>query len=82
MRALVNRGYLTRSPDPGDRRRNSLELTGRGQEVVQAVRHGVEDVDQRLLARVSADQVEAMRVVLAHYTALGFTTLAYPGGAD
>lgn len=62
---LVNRGYLTRSPDPGDRRRISLELTGRGQEVVDAVLHGVEDVDQRLLARVSADQVEAMRVALA-----------------
>jgi DNA-binding MarR family transcriptional regulator len=62
---LVNRGYLTRSPDPGDRRRISLELTGRGQEVVDAALHGVEDVDQRLLERVSADQVEAMRVVLA-----------------
>lgn len=119
---LVNRGYLTRSPDPGDRRRISLELTGRGQEVVDAALHGVEDVDQRLLERVSADQVEAMRVVLAtlaeikvsgleagtglrrparqfrqfspifpvrdlaaalaHYTALGFETLAYADGAD
>jgi hypothetical protein len=28
---LVNRGYLTRGPDPGDRRRISLALTGRGQ---------------------------------------------------
>lgn len=62
---LVNRGYLTRSPDPGDRRRISLELTGRGQEVVDAALHGVEDVDQRLLERVSADQIEAMRMVLA-----------------
>jgi DNA-binding MarR family transcriptional regulator/catechol 2,3-dioxygenase-like lactoylglutathione lyase family enzyme len=62
---LVNRGYLTRNPDPGDRRRISLELTGRGQEVVDAALHGVGDVDQRLLERVSADQVEAMRVVLA-----------------
>ena len=62
---LVNRGYLTRSPDPGDRRRISLELTGRGQEVVGAALHGVEDVDQRLLEHVSADQIEAMRVVLA-----------------
>lgn len=119
---LVNRGYLTRNPDPGDRRRISLELTGRGQEVVDAALHGVEDVDQRLLERVSADQVEAMRVVLAtlaeikvsgletgtglrrparqfrqfspifpvrdlaaalaHYTALGFETLAYADGAD
>jgi DNA-binding MarR family transcriptional regulator/catechol 2,3-dioxygenase-like lactoylglutathione lyase family enzyme len=118
---LVSRGYLTRSPDPGDRRRISLELTGRGQQVVDAARHGVEDVNQRLLERVSADQVEAMRVVLAalaeikvsgletgaglrrlrqfrqfspifpvrdlaaalaHYTALGFETLAYADGAD
>jgi len=118
---LVNRGYLTRGPDPGDRRRISLALTGRGQEVVDAALHGVEDVDQRLLERVSADQVKAMRVVLAtlaeikisgletgtglrrparqfrqfspifpvrdlaaalaHYTALGFETLAYPDGA-
>jgi DNA-binding MarR family transcriptional regulator len=62
---LVNRGYLTRSPDPGDRRRISLELTGRGQEAVDAALHGVEDVDQRLLERVSADQIEAMRMVLA-----------------
>jgi len=62
---LVNRGYLTRSPDPGDRRRISLELTGRGQEVIDAALHGVEDVDQRLLERVSADQIEAMRIVLA-----------------
>jgi DNA-binding MarR family transcriptional regulator len=119
---LVNRGYLTRNPDPGDRRRISLELTGRGHEVVDAALHGVEDVDQRLLERVSAGQIEAMRVVLAtlaeikvaglqtgtgrprpgrqfrqfspifpvrdlaaalaHYTALGFETLAYADGAD
>ena len=29
------------------------------------MRHGVEDVDERLLEQVSADQVDAMRVVLA-----------------
>jgi len=62
---LVNRGYLTRKPNPGDRRRISLELTGRGEEVVDAALRGVEDVDQRLLERVSADQIEAMRMVLA-----------------
>jgi len=62
---LVNRGYLTRGPDPADRRRISLELTGRGQEVVDAVLHGVDDVNHRLLEQVSAGQVEAMRTVLA-----------------
>jgi DNA-binding MarR family transcriptional regulator len=119
---LVSRGYLTRSPDPADRRRISLELTGRGREIVEAAGRGIEDVDQRLLEQVPADQVEAMRVVLAtlaeikvagletgtglrrparqfrqfspifpvsdmvaalaHYTGLGFATLAYRGGAD
>ena len=119
---LVSRGYLTRNPDPSDRRRISLELTGRGQEVVDAVLHGVEDVNQQLLERVSAGQYEAMRLVLAtlaeikvsglesgaglrrsarqfrqfspifpvrdlaaalaHYTALGFATLAYADGHD
>ena len=62
---LVSRGYLTRSPDPGDRRRISLELTGRGQRSSTRCCRGVEDVDQRLLEQVSAEQVEAMRVVLA-----------------
>jgi DNA-binding MarR family transcriptional regulator/catechol 2,3-dioxygenase-like lactoylglutathione lyase family enzyme len=120
--ALVGRGYLTRSPDPADRRRISLELTGRGREIVEAVGRGVEDVDQRLLEQVSAGQYEGMRLVLAtlaeikvtglqtgtgrprpgrqfrqfspifpvrdlaaalaHYTALGFATLAYAGGHD
>src|ERR1700683_3502529 len=39
---LASRGYLERRPDPDDRRRINLELTGRGQEVVDAVLRGVE----------------------------------------
>ena len=70
---LVSRGYLTRGPDPGDRRRISLELTGRGQEVVAAVQHGVDDVDHRLLERVPAAQVEAMRTVLATLAEINVT---------
>src|SRR5580704_958654 len=37
---LVNRGYLTRQPTPGDRRRVDLKLTDRGLEVVEAVVRG------------------------------------------
>ncbi len=77
---LVHRGYLTRNPDPADRRRISLELTGRGQEVVHAVLRGVEDVDQRLLERVSADQVEAMRVALATLAEIKVTGLQTGAG--
>jgi DNA-binding MarR family transcriptional regulator len=113
---LVNRGYLERQPDPGDRRRVALELTARGQEALEAGVRGVDTVDDQLQERVSREQVEAMRSVLialteikldavttgagmrrparqlrrfcpifgvrdlsaalAHYTTLGFSTLA------
>jgi DNA-binding MarR family transcriptional regulator len=58
---LVNRGYLTRSPDPDDRRRISLDLTERGRQVVDAVLLGVEAVDLQLHERVSPEQIDAMR---------------------
>jgi DNA-binding MarR family transcriptional regulator len=61
---LVSRGYLERNPDPDDRRRISLTLTSRGQEVVDAVVRGVESVDARLLERVPAEQVAGMRSAL------------------
>jgi DNA-binding MarR family transcriptional regulator len=61
---LAARGYLERSPDPDDRRRISLTLTPRGQQVVDAVVRGVESVDARLLERVPAGQVGAMRSAL------------------
>jgi DNA-binding MarR family transcriptional regulator len=62
--ALVSRGYLERSPDPGDRRRITLELTESGQQVVDAVLRGVEAVDLQLHQRVPPDQIDAMRAVL------------------
>jgi DNA-binding MarR family transcriptional regulator/predicted enzyme related to lactoylglutathione lyase len=58
---LVQRGYVERHPDPGDRRRISLELTERGQEVVEAVWRGTEAIDGQLATRLSAEQIEAMR---------------------
>jgi DNA-binding MarR family transcriptional regulator/catechol 2,3-dioxygenase-like lactoylglutathione lyase family enzyme len=61
---LVNRGYLTRRTDPGDRRRVVLELTGRGEEVVDAALGGIEAVDRQLQERVSAEQIGAMRAAL------------------
>ena len=61
---LASRGYLERNADPGDRRRISLTLTSRGQEVLDAVVRGVESVDARLLERVPAEQVAAMRSAL------------------
>jgi DNA-binding MarR family transcriptional regulator/catechol 2,3-dioxygenase-like lactoylglutathione lyase family enzyme len=65
---LVNRGYLDRRPDPDDRRRVILELTDRGQEVVDAAFRGVEAVDRRLRETVSREQIDAMRAVLIALT--------------
>jgi DNA-binding MarR family transcriptional regulator len=65
---LVSRGYLERQPDPGDRRRVALELTGRGQEAMDAALVGMEAVDRQLLGRVSREQIEAMRSVLIALT--------------
>jgi DNA-binding MarR family transcriptional regulator/catechol 2,3-dioxygenase-like lactoylglutathione lyase family enzyme len=61
---LVNRGYLERDPDPSDRRRITLTVTDRGQEVVEAVWRGTEAIDQALAARVPAGTVDAMRTGL------------------
>ena len=61
---LVSRGYLDREPDPDDRRRVRLALTGRGEDVVAAVQRGVEAVDRQLEQAVSPEQVGAMRSVL------------------
>jgi DNA-binding MarR family transcriptional regulator len=74
---LVNRGYLTRRPTPGDRRRIDLELTDRGLEVVEAVVRGVEAVDRQLAERVPPEQIEAMRsalIALAEIKTVAITT--------
>jgi DNA-binding MarR family transcriptional regulator/catechol 2,3-dioxygenase-like lactoylglutathione lyase family enzyme len=62
---LVSRGYIERGHDPQDRRRISLELTQRGQQVVDAVVLGVDAVDAQLAERMPAEEVEVMRSGLA-----------------
>jgi DNA-binding MarR family transcriptional regulator len=119
---LVTRGYLERGADPDDRRRLALELTDRGRQVLDAAGRGIATVDAKLLERVPAEQVVAMRSVLAalaeiksdsvaagtgaaraerqlrsfapifpvkdltaalaHYSSLGFATIAYEGGDE
>ena len=77
---LVNRGYLTRSADPGDRRRVVLELTGRGEEVVDAALAGIEAVDRQLEERVSAEQIGAMRAALIALTEIKGEAVATGAG--
>lgn len=80
IETLVKRGYLQRDPDPDDRRRITLELTTRGEEVVAAVLRGVHAVDRQLHERVSPEQVEAMRSVLLALADIKSTSIATGAG--
>lgn len=77
---LVTRGYLERHSDPDDRRRVVLELTDRGQRAVAAASRGVEAVDRKLEARVTREQIGAMRSVLTAMTEIKATGMAAGAG--
>jgi DNA-binding MarR family transcriptional regulator len=77
---LVNRGYLERHSDPGDRRRVVLELTARGQDVVDATVRGVAAVDRELQARVPPGQIDAMRSTLIALTEIKLTGVSTGAG--
>lgn len=62
---LVLRGYLSRAPDPDDRRRTNITLTERGRHAAEAVREGVLAVDQELTETLGASGVERLRAGLA-----------------
>jgi DNA-binding MarR family transcriptional regulator len=62
---LVVRGYVTRAPDPEDRRRLTLALTERGQAAAAAIRSAADDVDAYLERRVGREYVEHTRATLA-----------------
>jgi DNA-binding MarR family transcriptional regulator len=54
---LVLRGYLERRVNADDRRRIDVELTDRGRAAAQAVRDGVETVDDALARRLSSAEM-------------------------
>jgi MarR family transcriptional regulator, organic hydroperoxide resistance regulator len=51
---LQEAGLLSRTPDPDDRRVRLLSLTEHGQEVERAVRAGIREREERLLATLPA----------------------------
>lgn len=61
---LVLRGYLSRGVNPDDRRRITIELTPRGQAAGEAIRAGVEAIDEQLAARISAAERAGLRAGL------------------
>jgi DNA-binding MarR family transcriptional regulator len=61
---LVSRGFLERKANPTDRRRIDLELTPRGATAAEAVRRGVESVEQKLKDKVGPAQHAGLRASL------------------
>ncbi|MFB9830711.1 MarR family winged helix-turn-helix transcriptional regulator [Actinoallomurus acaciae] len=63
--ALEGRGLVLRHPDPRDRRRRVLRLTGEGRELLDHVRADVDAVEKRMLAPLAADEVDDLRRYIA-----------------
>ncbi|HWE57136.1 MAG TPA: MarR family transcriptional regulator [Acidimicrobiales bacterium] len=64
IEVLVGRGFIERRPDTEDRRRNILELTDRGRQVLDCAAAAVGSVDQQLQDVVTPEEVAAMRRAL------------------
>jgi DNA-binding MarR family transcriptional regulator len=58
---LEARGYLVREPDPTDRRAKLVRPTERGREVVAIAQGLVPQLEDRIIAVLGADRVEALR---------------------
>jgi len=62
--SLVLRGFLSRTPDPDDRRRVNVTLTDRGRAAADAVLAGVLAVDRELAELVGVAGLEQLRAGL------------------
>jgi len=61
---LENRGYVSREPDPDDRRAKLVRVTERGREVVAIAQGLVPELEDRISAVLGAARVEALRADL------------------
>ncbi|MGY1821647.1 MarR family winged helix-turn-helix transcriptional regulator [Geodermatophilus sp. SYSU D00079] len=59
--ALEERGLLSRVPDPRDRRRRVLRLTGPGRDLLDRYRDEVGRLESRMVAPLSSGQAEDLR---------------------
>src|SRR5262249_15909311 len=58
---LQQAGLITRAPDPGDRRVHLLSLTAEGRRTRAAAQADIQRQEERLLARLAADDRRAFR---------------------
>lgn len=68
---LVSRGYLSREPDPEDRRKLRIALTERGEMAAAEGRRAVEAVDEELQRRIGEQRLRDARIALAALIDIG-----------
>jgi len=62
---LQSSGFVTREPDPSDRRANVISLTARGREVVTEVNADIQNLRQEIFAGLAPADIEATGRVFA-----------------
>ena len=65
---LEQRGHITRSPRPGDRRGVLIELTSSGRNAAVTIRNAVTRIEQRALGPLPAEAIAALRTALQAFT--------------
>ena len=58
---LEAHGYVTRTPDPGDRRAMLVVPTGTGREVIAIAQGLAPELETLVTGRLSADRLQALR---------------------
>jgi DNA-binding MarR family transcriptional regulator len=72
---LVLRGYLSREPNPQDRRRTTIRLTARGSAAAEEIRTAVVGIDTRLAELLDPHEREVLRKGLGVLTGMRSRTI-------
>jgi DNA-binding MarR family transcriptional regulator len=65
---LEQRGHITRSPRPEDRRGVLIELTSSGRNAAATIRNAITRIEQRALGPLSAEAIAALCTALQAFT--------------
>ena len=64
LRQLEHLGYLTRRPDPDDRRAKRIALTSRGVEAAITIREAVAEVEDAWARQLGSERFDQLRTLL------------------
>lgn len=67
---LERQGYLERRPDPGDRRASVVDLTARGEALVQVARGAIEELEREWAEHLGSERMEQLRSTLRDLASL------------